>query len=99
MSLESRIAASLILLVLVAWVPRWCEQRPVHAELEQRRAEIASLEQRITEQTALNRSRLRQVESLSSDPRTVEGRARDEFGYVHPEDLVFLFENGETAAQ
>ncbi|MFN7132259.1 MAG: FtsB family cell division protein [Myxococcales bacterium] len=56
------------------------------------RKEVDSLEQKNRELEQANAALRREIEALSGDPRAVERAAREDLGYVKPNEVVFSFE-------
>jgi hypothetical protein len=76
---------------LAVVVPRWVDGHPVHAK----RAELLEHVEQLQAETAMLRAQnqrlYRQVQTLSTDALSIEQRARDEFFFVYPDEVILDF--------
>jgi hypothetical protein len=85
------ILVTLLLGAAMYVAPRWADEHPVHqrradvlANVERLRGEIDTLRDQ-------NQRLYRQVQTFSTDALSIEQRARDEFLYVYPDEIILDF--------
>lgn len=74
--------------VVMWWVPRWVEGHPVVERLDDMRQRVAQMERETEALRWENQQLWRQLQAFSSDALTLEQRARDEFFFVYPDEIV-----------
>lgn len=91
MSSSHRIAAGLVLGLLLLVIPRWVMQHPLRAEVEADRARVEALRAEVDALRDRNGQLVREVSALSTDPRSLERRAREELFFVDDDEMVLVF--------
>lgn len=91
MSSTHRIAVGLVLGTLLLVIPRWVMQHPLRAEVEADRARVEALRAEVDDLRERNAQLVREVNALSTDPRSLERRAREELFFVDDDEMVLVF--------
>ncbi|MBC8244982.1 MAG: septum formation initiator family protein [Verrucomicrobia bacterium] len=86
----TRVVASLAAVAALAWVA--ILYFPLMHQNEVMRQQIIQLDRQILEEEAANRQVRLEIDSLKTDPKTVERLAREQLGLARPDETVVRFE-------
>ena len=86
----TRVVASLVAVAALVWVA--VLYFPLMHQNEVMRQQIVQLDRQIREEEAANRQVRLEIDSLKTDPRTVERLAREQLGLARPDETVVRFE-------
>ena len=86
----TRVVASLAAVAGIVWVA--VLYFPLINQNEVMRQQIAQLDRQILEEEAANRQVRLEIDSLKTDPKTVERLAREQLGLARPDETVVRFE-------
>ena len=93
----TRVVVSLAAVAALVWVA--VLYFPLINQNEVMRQQIAQLDRQIREEEAANRQVRLEIDSLKTDPKTVERLAREQLGLARPDETVVRFESpGELPA-
>lgn len=85
------IIVALLLSMAMYVVPRWADGHAVH----QRRGDVSANVERLRAENEMlrgqNQRLYRQVQTFSTDALSIEQRARDEFLFVYPDEIILDF--------
>lgn len=87
----TRVVASLAAVAGLVWVA--VLYFPLIHQNEVMRQQIAQLDRQIREEEAANRQVRLEIDSLKTDPKTVERLAREQLGLARPDETVVRFES------
>ena len=87
----TRVVASLAAVAGFVWVA--VLYFPLINQNEVMRQQIAQLDRQIREEEAANRQVRLEIDSLKTDPKTVERLAREQLGLARPDETVVRFES------
>ncbi|MDP7050350.1 MAG: septum formation initiator family protein [Verrucomicrobiota bacterium] len=87
----TRVVASLAAVAALVWVA--VLYFPLMHQNEVMRQQIAQLDRQIRQEEAANRQVRLEIDSLKTDPKTVERLAREQLGLARPDETVVRFEN------
>tara|TARA_B100000686_G_C16457628_1_gene795414 strand:+ start:100 stop:453 length:354 start_codon:yes stop_codon:yes gene_type:complete len=87
----TRVVASLAAVAGIVWVA--VLYFPLINQNEVMRQQIAQLDRQILEEEAANRQVRLEIDSLKTDPKTVERLAREQLGLARPDETVVRFES------
>jgi len=85
----TRVVASLSAVAALVWVA--VLYFPLMHQNEVMRQQIAQLNRQIREEEAVNRQVRLEIDSLKTDPKTVERLAREQLGLARPDETVVRF--------
>ena len=85
----TRVVASLSGFAALVWVA--VLYFPLMHQNEVMRQQIAQLNRQIREEEAINRQVRLEIDSLKTDPKTVERLAREQLGLARPDETVVRF--------
>ena len=85
----TRVVASLSAVAAFVWVA--VLYFPLMHQNEVMRQQIAQLNRQIREEEAVNRQVRLEIDSLKTDPKTVERLAREQLGLARPDETVVRF--------
>ena len=85
----TRVVASLSAVAALVWVA--VLYFPLMHQNEVMRQQIAQLNRQIHEEEAVNRQVRLEIDSLKTDPKTVERLAREQLGLARPDETVVRF--------
>ena len=85
----TRVVASLSAVAALVWVA--VLYFPLMHQNEVMRQQIAQLNRQIREEEAINRQVRLEIDSLKTDPKTVERLAREQLGLARPDETVVRF--------
>ena len=85
----TRLVASLSAVAALVWVA--VLYFPLMHQNEVMRQQIAQLNRQIREEEAINRQVRLEIDSLKTDPKTVERLAREQLGLARPDETVVRF--------
>ena len=85
----TRVVASLSAVAALVWVA--VLYFPLMHQNEVMRQQIAQLNRQISEEEAVNRQVRLEIDSLKTDPKTVERLAREQLGLARPDETVVRF--------
>jgi cell division protein FtsB len=91
MTSTHRIVATIVITGLLLVIPRWVMQHPLRAEVEADRARVEALRAEVDDLRERNAQLVREVSALSTDPRSLERRAREELFFVDDGEVVLVF--------
>ncbi|MEC8972848.1 MAG: septum formation initiator family protein [Verrucomicrobiota bacterium] len=86
----TRVVALLAAVAALAWVA--ILYFPLMHQNEVMRQQIVQLDRQILEEEAANRQVRLEIDSLKTDPKTVERLAREQLGLARPDETVVRFE-------
>ncbi len=86
----SRVVMTLLILAALIWVA--VLYFPLMHQNEAMRQQIVELDQRIEHEEMVNRELRLEIDSLQSDPKTVERLAREQLGLAKPNETVVRFD-------
>ena len=86
----TRVAALLSVIAALVWVA--VLYFPLMHQNEVMRQQIVQLDRQILEEEAANRQVRLEIDSLKTDPKTVERLAREQLGLARPDETVVRFE-------
>ncbi len=86
----TRVVASLAAVAALVWVA--VLYFPLMHQNEVMRQQIVQLDRQIREEEAANRQVRLEIDSLKTDPKTVERLAREQLGLARPDETVVRFE-------
>ena len=86
----TRVVASLAAVAALVWIA--VLYFPLIHQNEVMRQQIAQLDRQILEEEAANRQVRLEIDSLKTDPKTVERLAREQLGLARPDETVVRFE-------
>ncbi|MAE32257.1 MAG: hypothetical protein CMO43_11845 [Verrucomicrobiales bacterium] len=86
----TRVVASLAAVAALVWVA--VLYFPLIHQNEVMRQQIVQLDRQIREEEAANRQVRLEIDSLKTDPKTVERLAREQLGLARPDETVVRFE-------
>ena len=86
----SRVVVFLLVLAALVWVA--VLYFPLMHQNEAMRQQIIEMDQRIQHEETVNRELRLEIDSLKSDPKTVERLAREQLGLARPNDTVVRFD-------
>ena len=86
----TRVVASLVAVAALVWVA--VLYFPLMHQNEVMRQQIVQLDRQIREEEAANRQVRLEIDSLKTDPRTVERLAREQLGLARSDETVVRFE-------
>jgi len=86
----SRVVVTLLVLAALVWVA--VLYFPLMHQNEAMRQQIIELDQRIEHEETVNRALRLEIDSLQSDPKTVERLAREQLGLARPNETVIRFD-------
>ena len=86
----SRVVMTLLILAALIWVADL--YFPLMHQNEAMRQQIVELDQRIEQEEMVNRELRLEIDSLQSDPKTVERLAREQLGLAKPNETVVRFD-------
>ena len=86
----TRVVASLVAVAALVWVA--VLYFPLMHQNEVMRQQIVQLDRQIREEEAANRQVRLEIDSLKTDPKTVERLAREQLGLARPDETVVRFE-------
>ena len=86
----SRVVMTLLILAALIWVA--VLYFPLMHLNEAMRQQIVELDQRIEHEEMVNRELRLEIDSLQSDPKTVERLAREQLGLAKPNETVVRFD-------
>ena len=86
----SRVVMTLLILAALIWVA--VLYFPLMHQNEAMRHQIVELDQRIEHEEMVNRELRLEIDSLQSDPKTVERLAREQLGLAKPNETVVRFD-------
>jgi len=87
----TRMVATLAAVAALVWVA--VLYFPLIHQNEVMRQQIVQLDQQILEEEGANRHVRLEIDSLKTDPKTVERLAREQLGLARPDETVVRFEN------
>ena len=86
----TRVVVTLLVVAALVWVAiLYC---PLRHQNEARRQQIIESDQRIQQEENVNRELRLEIDSLKSDPKTVERLAREQLGLARPDETVIRFD-------
>ena len=85
----TRVVAALSAVAALVWVA--VLYFPLMHQNEVMRQQIAQLNRQIREEEAINRQVRLEIDSLKTDPKTVERLAREQLGLARPDETVVRF--------
>ena len=86
----TRVVASLVAVAALVWVA--VLYFPLMHQNEVMRQQIVQLDMQIREEESANRQVRLEIDSLKTDPKTVERLAREQLGLARPDETVVRFE-------
>ena len=86
----SRVVMTLLVLAALVWVA--VLYFPLMHQNEAMRQQIIELDQQIEREEMVNRELRLEIDSLKSDPKTVERLAREQLGLGRPDETVIRFD-------
>ncbi len=86
----SRVVVVLLVLAALVWVA--VLYFPLMHQNEAMRQQIIEMDQRIQHEETVNRELRLEIDSLKSDPKTVERLAREQLGLARPNETVVRFD-------
>ena len=86
----SRVVLFLLVLAALVWVA--VLYFPLMHQNEAMRQQIIEMDQRIQHEETVNRELRLEIDSLKSDPKTVERLAREQLGLARPNETVVRFD-------
>lgn len=86
----SRVVMTLLVLATLVWVA--VLYFPLMHQNEAMRQQIIELDQQIEHEETVNRELRLEIDSLKSDPKTVERLAREQLGLARPDETVIRFD-------
>ena len=86
----TRVVASLLAVAALVWVA--ILYFPLMHQNEVMRQQIVQLDMQIREEESANRQVRLEIDSLKTDPKTVERLAREQLGLARPDETVVRFE-------
>ena len=86
----SRVVVFLLVLAALVWVA--VLYFPLMHQNEAMRQQIIEMDQRIQHEETVNRELRLEIDSLKSDPKTVERLAREQLGLARPNETVVRFD-------
>ena len=86
----SRVVLFLLVLAALVWVA--VLYFPLMHQNEAMRQQIIEMDQRIQHEETVNRELRLEIDSLKSDPKTVERLAREQLGLAIPNETVVRFD-------
>ena len=86
----SRLVMTLLVLAALVWVA--VLYFPLMHQNEAMRQQIIELDQQIEHEETVNRELRLEIDSLKSDPKTVERLAREQLGLARPDETVIRFD-------
>ena len=86
----TRVVVTLLVVAALVWVATpYVPVLDHHAAMRQ---QIIELDQRIQQEEMVNRELRLEIDSLKSDPKTVERLAREQLGLARPDETVIRFD-------
>ena len=86
----SRVVMTLLVIAALVWVA--VLYFPLMHQNEAMRQQIIELDQQIEHEETVNRELRLEIDSLKSDPKTVERLAREQLGLARPDETVIRFD-------
>ena len=86
----SRVVMTLLVIAALVWVA--VLYFPLMHQNEAMRQQIIELDQQIEHEEMVNRELRLGIDSLKSDPKTVERLAREQLGLARPDETVIRFD-------
>ncbi|MEC9332282.1 MAG: septum formation initiator family protein [Verrucomicrobiota bacterium] len=86
----SRVVMTLLVIAALVWVA--VLYFPLMHQNEAMRQQIIELDQQIEREEMVNRELRLEIDSLKSDPKTVERLAREQLGLARPDETVIRFD-------
>ena len=86
----SRVVMTLLVIAALVWVA--VLYFPLMHQNEAMRQQIIELDQQIEHGEMVNRELRLEIDSLKSDPKTVERLAREQLGLARPDETVIRFD-------
>ena len=86
----SRVVMPLLVIAALVWVA--VLYFPLMHQNEAMRQQIIELDQQIEREEMVNRELRLEIDSLKSDPKTVERLAREQLGLARPDETVIRFD-------
>ena len=86
----TRVVVTLLVVAALVWVV--ILYFPLVNQNEAMRQQIIELDQRIQQEEMVNRELRLEIDSLKSDPKTVERLAREQLGLARPDETVIRFD-------
>ena len=86
----TRVVVTLLVVAALVWMA--ILYFPLMHQNEAMRQQIIELDQRIQQEEMVNRELRLEIDSLKSDPKTVERLAREQLGLARPDETVIRFD-------
>ena len=86
----TRVVVTLLVVAALVWVA--ILYFPLMHQNRATRQQIIELDQRIQQEEMVNRELRLEIDSLKSDPKTVERLAREQLGLARPDETVIRFD-------